>query len=447
MVKNKQEIPQWFDDAKFGVMVVWTPASVPAFAPKNYWDFSAENFEWIPDNLPFAELYQSVMQIEGGQTAKYHAERYGDKPYDEFVHEFRDGMSHWSPKPWADLFSQAGFKYVVPVVKHQDGFLLWPSDTPNPKKEGWQTKQDVVGELAEEVRKRGMRFGVLYSGGADSSFGGFREDEEGMPIVPQEKEYAEYVDAHWRELVEKYKPSILWNDMGYPLAADAAKLTSWYREQIPDGVINDRFGKSSLEPDEEFADFSTLEYQRDYANLAPADSKWESTRGIGSSFGYNRQEDDAHYTSSTKLIHELIDCVARGGNFLLAVGPTATGRIPWLQAKRLLEIGEWLRENGAAIYKTRTWVKATGTTEEGLEVRYTKSEDAVNAIILGTPKDSSVELDVELEEGAVVTLTSTGQQLQWIESSHGAHIELPETLDEQPAVALEISPLSAVKNK
>jgi alpha-L-fucosidase len=456
---SKRPLPRWFDEAKFGVLVVWIPAAVPAFAPlprgekwEDKWSEDSKDKQWenskaLLGELPFAEMYQNTMHITGSPTAQYHAERYGELPYDSFVAEFRAGLDYWDPEPWADLFAQSGAKYVVLVAKHQDGFLLWPSATPNPYKPDWQAERDVVGELAAAVRARGLRFGILYTGGVDFTFGGlpFTDMEEMQAAIPQHQKYADYVDAHWRELVERYEPSILWNDMGYPVAADPTGLIEWYRDRIPDGVSNDRFSSLILEPgDQNYTDFATLEYQRNYERDAPAGRKWESTRGIGSSFGYNREETDETYASSTELIHELTDCVARGGNFLLSVGPTAAGKVSWAQAKRLLTLGWWLRDNGDAIYSTRPWARPAGTTGDGLEIRYTESDGAVHAIVLGTPATAEVELDVALDADAEVALEGSQRALRWQITPSGVRVELPDILDEQPAFALRLSPSSAV---
>jgi alpha-L-fucosidase len=118
------------------------------------------------------------------------------------------------------------------------------------------------------------------------------------------------------------------------------------------------------------------------------------------------------------LIQELVDVGARGGNLLLNVGPTSPGEIPWLQA-RLADIGWWLRRFGDAIYDTRPWQRPSGTTASGLDVRYTATDDAVHAIVLGTPKAAEVDLDVELDPDARArawvagTSLSRGGHRQW----------------------------------
>ncbi|WP_214106807.1 alpha-L-fucosidase [Acrocarpospora catenulata] len=439
----------WFDNAKFGIFVHWTAAAIPAYAPLTKIDLGESDMtaESFMHNLPYAELYQNTMHIDGSPTARYHAEKFGTKPFDDFVHEFRERIWHWDPHTWAQLFAASGAKYVVLVAKHLDGFLLWPSDTPNPHKSSWQSERDVVGELAEAVRATGLKFGIYYSGGVDFTWSRLplATTADIATATPDSAEYAEYVDAHWRELVTRYRPSILWNDMGYPAKADADSLVAWYRQQVPDGVVNDRFAPLGSK-DSTVKNFVTLEYQRNYERDAPADAKWESCRGIGTSFGYNRMETDETYSRSKDLVVELTEIVARGGNLLLNIGPTATGAVPWAQAQRLLDIGWWLREAGEAVYGSRPWTTATGATADGASVFYTQSETALYALVAGVPDSSTVTLGLDLDPDVNVNLLGDPVSLSWQTSNDGVEIQLPGKLDaERPVVVLRLAPSSGVR--
>jgi alpha-L-fucosidase len=446
-----RETPAWFDEAKLGIFVIWNPAAIPAFAPVP--GFPAEH----PDDpgevkhsrrLPYAEMYQHPLNVPESPTARFHAEHYGDLPYDGFVEQFRDEMlPRWSPEPMADLVAQAGARYVVIYAMCEDGFLMWPSDVPNPHKgPGWQSKRDVIGEFGEAIKRRGVRYGIAYSGGMEWTFAGLpmidANGEEASAFL-QDPAYAEYTDAHWRELVERYAPDLLWNDFCYPEGGDVAGLFEAFFEQVPDGVVNNRWGREVdiMSPCEPYCDYVTPEYSIE----GPSDFKWEACLGLGTSFGYNRYESEQTYMSSTKLIHMFVDVVARGGNLLITVAPTATGDIPFAQAQRVLELGWWLRCNGEAIYGTRPWHRHTGVSGEGLGVRYTNSGDAVHAIVLGTPMNAEVELDVALDDGATVSLEGDqGSPLPWTRTPAGVRVELPEQLDERPAFSVRLAPAEAV---
>jgi alpha-L-fucosidase len=474
----KRTTPGWFDEAKLGIFIHWNAAAIPAYAPVTSLEAlradaqrdSTPDPDMFRRKLPYAEMYQAALMIPGSATARYHKEHFGDMPYDEFVERFRDEMiPGWDPKPWATLFERSGARYVVLTTKTEDGFLLWPSAQPNPHKPNWQSKRDVVGELAEAVRAEGLRFATYYSGGSDWTFGGLGPNQSllGGAHINNEA-YRAYVDRHWRELIERYKPVVMWNDYAYPgefrnVPADkrpadvdpafrkhVESLFRFYLERVPEGVINNRFDFGWQGSGKLYTDFVTPEYSTDpntsgVGREKGVDLKWEVCRGIGGSFGYNHQETDEHYMSSAELIHMFVDIVARGGNLLINVGPTATGEIPWLQAQRLLDLGWWLRTNGEAIYGTRPWVRMGGTTGEGLEMRYTSKKDTVFAILFGTPKTRVVEVDLRLDKGVKVSLEGTSGALQWSETPVGVRIDLPVLPYERPAMTLRLSPASGVK--
>ena len=444
MEPGTRALPGWFDDAKLGIFVHWTAAAVPAFAPitDSPFDLAADGgWEEAMRCSPYVEWYQNSIAIEGSPAALHHAEVHGNRPYDDFVAQFLAGHAGWQPEPWADLFQRAGARYVVLVTKHHDGVLLWPSATPNPNKERWGSERDLVGDLAGAVRAREMRFGTYYSGGLDWTFGGIpMTDFQSMfTAIPQTPEYLAYADAHWHELIERYQPDLLWNDIGYPAAADLPALFADYYAAVPDGVVNNRFDWMGQTAGAVHCDFITPEY----STKGSPDRKWESTRGIGTSFGYNRQETDASYLSPDELVRMFVDVVAHGGNLLLNVGPNADGTIPWPQAQRLLALGWWLRTNGDAIYGTRPWSRPDGTTAEGHEVRCTTRHGAVFAIVQGTPSSEVVELDLTPGADADVRLLGHDAPLPWEATADGCRVTLPCRPADAPALVVRLSSVDA----
>ena len=345
-VGPRRPLPQWFGDAGFGIFVHWTAASVPAFAPVGPSPFelaATAGWEKAMAESPYVEWYQNSLAIEGSPVQRHHHERYGDLPYDVFVEQFLAGLETWDPAPWAALFADAGARYVVLVTKHHEGVLLWPSATTNPfRGAAWQSSRDVVGELADAVRSHGMRFGTYYSGGLDWTFGGLPITDVMSLIaaISQTPAYLAYADAHWHELIDRYEPDVLWNDIGYPAAADLSALFAYYYRRVPDGVVNNRFDFIRQTSGQVHCDFVTPEYSTD---ADPSGRKWETCRGIGTSFGYNRLETEDDYLSVDELTAMLADVTRRGGNLLLNVGPMADGTIPPAQAERLHGIGAWLR--------------------------------------------------------------------------------------------------------
>jgi alpha-L-fucosidase len=435
----RRPLPAWFDDAKFGIFFHWTPATVPAFAPLTDSPFAlAERHGWdhALANIPYVEWYQNSLAIEGSPVQLHHREVWGDTPYEQFVDAFLGLQDGWSAEPWADIARDSGARYVVFVTKHHDGVLLWPSALSNPLHGArWQSRRDFVGELASAVRRRGLRFGAYYSGGYDWTFGGLPMHDlpSAVGAILQSDEYLAYADAHWRELIDRYEPSVLWNDIGYPMHADLERLFGDFYDRVPDGVVNNRFdysGKVST-------DFVTPEYSTD----APAGGqKWEATRGVGRSFGFNALETSADYLSADELVLLLVEVVANGGNVLLNVGPMADGTIPWLQAERVLALGWWLKVNGDAIYESRPWTRPSGVTRDGLEVRFTTKGEVLYAIVLGRPAGSSVTLgDVPDPATGDVRLLGYDGALRWTRRGDGVEVELPGRRDPSPAFTLRLS--------
>lgn len=380
-------IPAWYDDAKLGIFVHWGAYSVPAFAPP-LTVASAAAFDWshAMENNAYAEWYLNTMKFPESPTGRHHAATWGpDYDYTNFFRTFDRESRRWNPEQWARLFRRVGARYVVITTKHHDGFLLWPSRYPNPNRPAdlQHTTRDIVGELTAAVRRNGMKMGLYYSGGLDWSFNPARIDnvQSMRKTIPNTEAYGRYADQHWRELIERYQPSILWNDIGYPSTGNPAAIVREFYERTPDGLVNNRWGN-------ELGDYLTPEYQSVH-DIPPR--KWESCRGIGFSFGYNAAEQAENMLTSAQLIDMFVDIVARNGNLLLDLGPRPDGSIPDLQLERLNALGDWLRINGEGIFGTRPWRRPDGKTADGRPVHYTRNGATVFAF-LTAPGGSDVTL-------------------------------------------------------
>ena len=408
---RQHEVPDWFHNAKFGIFIHWGLFSVPAFAVtgKDLVESMKRGIEEHFKKNPYAEWYLNSLRIDGSPTQKFHEQTYGkDFSYDDFISIFNREIEKWNPDEMVELFKSAGAKYVVLVTKHHDGFLLWPSDYKNPKKENYYASRNIVGELTKAVKDKGLKMGFYYSGALDWSF-------NPNPIIdgksftsngPKERDYTTYANNHWYELINKYEPIILWNDIGYPPNTNVYEIFSYFYNKYPEGVINDRwrqYHKSEIKhPRVRHWDFVTPEYQG-MPNITTY--KWESTQGVGNSFGFNRMETQSDYMSSDELIRLLIDVVSKNGNLLINVGPMADGSIPEFQKKAILGLGNWLEINGEAIYGTRPWVRAISETENEIEVRFTQTEDNLYVHLLDKPLKNQITIKaITISENSEIIL-------------------------------------------
>lgn len=359
---DARPLPQWFADAKFGIFIHWGLYSAPSWAPKDQ----------------YAEWYWNHMQDKNGETWKFHEKTYGaDFKYQDFVPMFTAEL--FNPDEWANVFKRSGAKYIVLTSKHHEGFCLWPSA------QAWNWNsvdvgphRDLAGDLIAAVHNTGLRMGFYYS-----------IYEWYNPLYLSDVD--RYVDEHMlpqlKDLVQRYKPDIVWPDGEWDRPSADWKSTeflAWlYNESNApkDVVVNDRWGKECRNV---HGGFATPEYGHLPEGRLTGMHRWEECQGMGKSFGYNRNESAENYRSATELLHLLIDCSSRGGNLLLDIGPTADGRIPAIMEQRLLDMGKWLEVNGEAIYGTTRWREVS----DGDLVRYTAKDGAVYAICLKWPGES-----------------------------------------------------------
>jgi alpha-L-fucosidase len=447
-------LPAWYDQAKFGIFIHWTPASVPAYAPIEKEDFfellTRHSQAYAFAHQPYVEWYWNSLRIPGSPAQRYHLEKYGDAPYERFKDEFKAQMQQWDPDSWADLFAEAGARYAVLVTKHHDGFLLWPSRTPHPYREGYHASRSVVSELSQALRLKGLKMGFYYSSILDWSFteAPIQSFADLMTTGPATAEYIRYVESHWKELIDDYQPDLLWNDIGYPSPYALNGLFAYYYNRLPEGVINDRWmqiptflrGKlgrwlmnaiiqrslksgSNSQPKVPHCDFLTTEYS---GFDKVQEKKWEACRGIGLSFGYNQFETEAEYKAADELIRMLVEIVSKNGNFLLNVGPRPDGSIPEPQARALQGIGAWLKTNGEAIYGTRPFSRPSDIVPETGKMSYTVKDGQLFVHLLDWREGIPLRLPGDLlAGGSTISWLVTSEALaherkgEWVELQAG----------------------------
>ena len=466
-------LPDWYDDAKLGIFLHWGLYSVPGWAPQvpDIQQLLREQgpAKMLRDN-PYAEWYLNSSRLEGSPTWHHQRDTYGpDATYDDFVAPFDAGTAEAGMDAIAGVCREAGAGYVVLTTKHHDGFCLWPTALPHPRKGRYHARRDIVGDLRRAVLDAGLRMGLYYSGGYDWPYNDalLSNPADSFLAVPHTGDYVQYAAGHVRELISRYQPSVLWNDICWPAGGDLPALFADYYNTVPDGVINDRWieppqhrgavtdalaraggvaiqrfwsliperYKSLTFPADHHYDIRTPEYAR-FDSVQP--QKWESTRGVGHSFGANRNERPEDIVTATELVRSFVDIVSKNGNLLIGIGPDQFGRIPEEQLAPLRGLGSWLRTNGAAVIGTRPWAIAEATTTEGGAVRFTQCDGAVNAILLDVSAPEFGIRGVDATEVSEVRLLGLDGSVDWRVSGGLLRVRLPERLPVSPAHVLSL---------
>ena len=331
---DKRPVPQWFKDAKFGIFIHWGVYSVPGWSSKGQ----------------YAEWYQEG--LNSGDTARiqFQKKKFGNLSYYQLADQFKAEL--YKPDEWAQLIEKSGARYVVLTSKHHDGFANWPSKEAS-RDWGfpWNAAEtgphrDLLGDLFTAIRKTSVHPGLYYS---------LYEWYNPLWLKDRSRYVSEHMWPQMKDIINSYQPEVLWTDGDWDASDSLWKsreFLSWLYNESPvkDKIVTyDRWGSGIRF---HHGGVYTPEYQ---PNADFADHYWEESRGMGFSYGYNREEDAWDYNSAKALVFQLIDKVSRGGNFLLDIGPDEHGKIPPIMQERLLQIGEWMKINGEAIYGSTRW--------------------------------------------------------------------------------------------
>jgi alpha-L-fucosidase len=404
---------QWWRDARFGMFIHWGAYAIPAGV---YKDQPVDGIgEWIMNTaqIPIPE-------------------------YETFVRQFNP--IQFDADEWVRIAEDAGMKYIIITSKHHDGFSLWDSEVSQyDVMDAAPFGRDILLELSDAAADHGIALGFYHS-----IMDWHHPDAQG-PHYPtyntREKSnpnFARYVDSYLtpqvRELVENYDPAVLWFDgewvpeWTHEMGLDMYSLV---RSLKPEILINNRVdkGRQGMQgmnrTDQQYAgDFGTPE-QEILEGTSAFD--WESCMTMNDTWGY--KSTDHNWKSAETLIHNLVDIAAKGGNYLLNVGPTAEGLIPQPSVERLAAMGDWMAVNGEAIYGSRLWAHY----KDGEEIRYTHTGgDHVYAVSLGWPGRSLTLHHVRPEAGSEIHLLGYDQPLSWsYDEAEGLSITIPEELQDE----------------
>lgn len=327
---------QWFTDARFGMFIHWGLYAIPACG------------EWV-----MSEREMTVEEYE--------------KYFDRF------DPKDCSPEEWVRLAKKAGMKYAVLTAKHHDGFCLFDSALTDYKSTNTKAGRDFVREFTDACRACGIRVGLYYSviDWHHPDFPKYGDRQHPMRNREEYKgekidfdRYLEYMHGQVKELVTNYgKLDILWFDFSYDDMCGekwkAAELIKMVRTYQPDVIIDNRL-EGSGENHGSIATDDPLPYSGDFASpeqIIPPEGirdvngeliPWELCATMNNHWGFCNF--DHEYKPAEMVIRKLVECVSKGGNMILNVGPDAWGKIPEESVKILEEVGGWMDRNGDSVY-------------------------------------------------------------------------------------------------
>lgn len=326
----------WYTQARFGMFLHWGLYAIPARG------------EWV----------RSV-------------ERIPSEIYDRYMEEF--APQDCDMRRWMDAAKGAGARYVVFTAKHHDGFCLFDSAYTDFKSTNSPACRDFVREFVEAARESGLRVGLYFSlidwRHPDFPHYGDRNhpmrDDQAYGNESRDFErYLEFMHNQVRELCSNYgKLDILWFDFSYDrLRGEAWRgtdLMEMVRSLQPDVVVNNRlevsgegFGSlAACVPTPYHGDFISPEQIVPPSGLLDTQGNplvWESCITMNNHWGYC--VNDRFYKPVPMLIKKLVECVSKGGNLLLNVGPDAQGRFPKESLEALNKIGDWMKHSGRSVY-------------------------------------------------------------------------------------------------
>jgi alpha-L-fucosidase len=452
---GRYTVPEWYQDAKFGIFIHWGVYAVPAFGS-----------EWYPRNM-----YQ-----QGSREFEHHVAAYGPHArfgYKDFIPRFT--ADQYDPERWAELFRDAGAKYVMPVAEHHDGFAMYDTALSEWCAAKMGPKRDLIGELAAAVRGQGMVFGLsshraehwwFFDGGAkfESDVTGPRWAGLYGPAQPEKtpptSDFLEDWLARTCELVDKYEPQVVWFDWWIEQPVFQPYLQKFAAYYYNRGAAWNRGVAINYKHEAFPAGTAVFDVERgQLAGIRP--QFWQTDTSISkNSWGYVREQD---YKTAGEIVGDLVDIVSKNGCLLLNIGPRADGTIPEPEEQVLREIGRWLAVNGEAIYGTRPWtLYGEGPTQvvegsfndtkrqpfTGEDIRYTTRGDTLYAIVLAWPDEQvtlrSLAANAPGASGEVSRIRLLGHEaeLQGTRNESGLTVRMPPERPCDHACVLKIEGLT-----
>lgn len=300
-------------------------------------------------------------------------EKISIEEYEEYFNEFNP--TNYDPKSWAKLAKEAGMKYAVMTAKHHDGFCLFDSKYTDYKCTNTKMGRDFIREYVEAFREEGLKVGIYFSlidwhhedyPHYGDRYHPMRDNEEYKGIHHNFENYLTYMHNQIEELLTNYgNIDIMWFDFSYDNMVgekwQASKIVNMARKYQPNMIIDNRMGSAGNnmmaggireeEPSIYAGDFASPEKIIPIEPLVNKGGKlipWEACITMNNHWGYSSEDKD--FKNHDTLIKTLVNCVSKGGNLLLNVGPNAKGEIPEESTEILKRMGIWMKDNGDSIY-------------------------------------------------------------------------------------------------
>ncbi|MBZ5581016.1 MAG: alpha-L-fucosidase [Acidobacteriia bacterium] len=427
-----------FRDIKYGVRLHWGLYSIKG-DPKESWPFLNMSF---PERQRYQQLYKT-----------------------------------WNPQgfnadEWTDLFAAGGMKMFAFTSKHHDGFSMYHTRTRVRQRTDWTApggprmepcdlaysiaetpfRRDVVKELCDAARKRNIKIDLYFShpDWYDADFRPYiyhplqtpssniltrdfatAKQRLGDLMVTVPDPTPEEVDrmvarhrAQLSELLTQYGP------------IDMVCLDMWFGPKIWPRIRETVLRLRELQPDVmlrargigNYGDYYTPE------GFVPGrkentDTPWFVIYPLGTSFSY--EPISQNYKGAPWIVRNLVDSVAKGGNFMVGIGPDGQGRFHPTAISQLKEVGEWLKVNGTGIYSSRG--REGEFWAEGADLRFTRTKDnrTVYAFSLKWPGDKMLIRTVKPANGSTIRMLGTAEPLKWSVSADGLEVQLPPGMQDE----------------
>ena len=456
MNTSKEEAKEAFNDAKYGMFIHWGLYAIPGgiWKGKKMEDMKGPRVaEWVQfgAQIPRAEYAQLAPQFN---------------------------PTEFDADAIAKLAKDAGMKYLVITSKHHDGFAMYDSKvsdyditdaSPYPK--------DIVEELYNACKKYEIDFGLYYSHNIDWMDGndcGLSEYIKAGGEIhdrvkrkagvntwdPSPNTFTEYLNnkafPQVKEILTKFpEMTTLWYDYGhYVTPEQSAKFYQIAYDLQPNMLVNSRVGNG-------FGDFDIPGDNKIPTDHLAISKPWQTVGTTNNSWGYKSYDDD--WKSVKELIFWITEIVSKGGNYMLNIGPTGMGEVPQQSVDNLLEVGEWLKVNGDAIYNTRKWkvthegptsIDMSGTKareENGFKAEFTiqdfwftqkENEHKLYVIAFEYPKNNVLIKSLgssEVGDIKSVEMLGASSAISWKQTNEGLEIDLKGQQVDKNGYALTIN--------